>query len=360
MMRSSCFNVSALTLASLLCFLMQYPSSVDGDVIHNQYDNDNNTHHNHGRRRLEGGLAETYVGDSPTHSPTKLPVTKCVVLLKKTLFQVDKELEEVDCYDPDANAYHRLEAELEQKVKNDIKEGNAKSGATLMSMEDAGGSYETNGDGRRVLYASDVDSITYEDYVPQPYGRRLAVSTGDKEMLAIRVVANDATTTASLADISDNWYGTSGDTVNLKSQYSACSYGALECNPASKTTTNGPVVNNGVYQVTIGNSVTGVDRAVVEEAVVAAGNSDLGNMQSQFDHVMLCLPPGTLGDWIGYAYVNWYLSVYNDDWCNNVSIQMHGESCSFTTPSFLLYNNQYSHYIILLHHHLDCRNRAQS
>lgn len=334
MMRSSCFNVSALTLASLLCFLMQYPYTVDGHVRHNQYDN--STHHNHGHRRLEGGLTETYDSDSPTHSPTKLPVTKCVVLLKKTLFQDDKELEEVDCYDPDANAYHRLEAELEQKVMNDIKEGNVKSGATMMSMDDAGGSYETNGDGRRVLYASDVHSITYEDFVPQPYGRRLAVSTGTKAMLAIRVIAADATTSSSLAVIGDNWFGTSGDTVNLKSQYSACSYGALECNPASKTTSTGVAVTNGVHELTISNSVTGVDKGVVEDAVVAAGNSDLGNMRNQFDHVMLCLPPGTLGNWIGYAYVNHYLSVYNDDWCNNVSIQMHGESYSYATPSFLL------------------------
>jgi hypothetical protein len=337
MMRSSSFYVRALTLASLLCFLIQYPYTVDGYVRHNQYVNDNSTHHNHGHRRLEGGLTETYDSDSPTHSPTKLPVTKCVVLLKKTLFQDYKELEEVDCYDPDANAYHRLETELEQKVMNDIKEGNVKSGATLMSMDDAGGSYETNGDGRRVLYASDVHSITYEDYVPQhEHGRGLAVSTGTKAMLAIRVIAADATTSASLVTIGDNWFGTSGDTVNLKSQYSACSYGALECNPASKTTSTGVAVTNGVYEVSITNTVSGADRFVVENAVVAAGNADLGNMRDQFDHVMLCLPPGTSGDWIGYAYINHYLSVYNDEWCNYVSIQMHGESYSYATPSFLL------------------------
>ena len=68
----------------------------------------------------------------------------------------------------------------------------------------ADGTYETNGDGHRVLHVSDVDSITYEDFVPE-HGRRLA-STGTKEMLAIRVVADDASTSASKADISDSWY----------------------------------------------------------------------------------------------------------------------------------------------------------
>ena len=37
------------------------------------------------------------------------------------------------------------------------------------------------------------------------------------------VIAPDASTTSSESEISDAWFGTSGDTVNLKSQYEACS-----------------------------------------------------------------------------------------------------------------------------------------
>jgi hypothetical protein len=229
------------------------------------------------------------------------------------------DLSEVDCYDPETKEYHRLEASLEAKVKKDMKEGKAKSGSTIMNAD---GTYSTNGDGHRVLRVSDVDSITYEDYVPD-HGRRLAVTTGKKNMLAIRVVAADTSTTASEDEISDSWFGTYGDPVNLKSQYAACSYDALQCNAASKTTTSGVAVTNGVYEVTIGNTVSGAADSTIRDAVVAAGNSALGNMQSQFDHVMLCLPPGTSGGWIGYAYINWYLSVYNDNWCKYVSIQMH-------------------------------------
>ena len=43
---------------------------------------------------------------------------------------------------------------------------------------------------------------------------KLAVATG---------IAPDASTTSSESEISDAWFGTSGDTVNLKSQYEACS-----------------------------------------------------------------------------------------------------------------------------------------
>ena len=197
----------------------------------------------------------------------------------------------------------------------------------------ADGTYGINGDGHRVLHVSDVDSITYEDFVPD-HGRRLAVTTGTKNMLAIRVVAADTQTTATEEQISDSWFGTYGDPVNLKSQYAACSYGALQCNAASKTTSTGVAVTNGVYEVSITNTVSGADRFVVENAVVAAGNADLGNMRDQFDHVMLCLPPGTSGGWIAYAYINHYLSVYNDNWCTYVSGQMHGES--YYTPSSFL------------------------
>ena len=41
------------------------------------------------------------------------------------------------------------------------------------------------------------------------------------------------------------------------------------------------------------------------------------------DYVILCLPPGTLGGWIAYAYINSWLSVYNDNWCRYPSAQLH-------------------------------------
>ena len=36
-----------------------------------------------------------------------------------------------------------------------------------------------------------------------------------------------------------------------------------------------------------------------------------------------CIPPGTSGGWIAYAYINHWLSVYNDRWCEYPSGQMH-------------------------------------
>lgn len=145
--------------------------------------------------------------------------------------------------------------------------------------------------------------------------RRLA-TTGPKTMLAVRVVAADASTTSDEATIRDKWFGA----WSFKSQTAACSYDKLVVTPANIN--NG--VENGVVTVTIPNSVSGVADATIRNAVTAQLTADFGSSyKNDIDHVMLCLPPGTSGSWIAYAYINSWLSVYNNQWCNYVSGQMH-------------------------------------
>ena len=62
--------------------------------------------------------------------------------------------------------------------------------------------------------------------------------------------------------------------------------------------------------------------------MTAQAASDLGApLSSISDHVMLCVPPGTVNTnnpgWTAYAYVNSWLSVYNDIWCQYSSVQLH-------------------------------------
>ena len=147
--------------------------------------------------------------------------------------------------------------------------------------------------------------------------RRLKI--GSHSVLALRVVAADASTTSSEDVIRNEIFGTNGDVVNLKSQYAACSYNQTYFYP---TTDNR--VNNGVYTVYIsGTTVNGVDNSVVRNAVINQATADLGSLSSQFDYVMTCIPPGTNGGWIAYAYINHWHSVYNNNWCNYPSGQMH-------------------------------------
>lgn len=158
----------------------------------------------------------------------------------------------------------------------------------------------------------------------EPHERRRLAALGIKSVLAIRVTdGSDVTTGSSLSEISNFIFGTSGDTVNLKSQYDACSQGKLLFEPFNGLTTTNVPISDGVVNVTIPESVNGVSRYTAEDYVMDAAGVLLGNLPNQFDHVMLCIPPGTSGNWIAYAYINSWLSVYNDDWCNYVSGQMH-------------------------------------
>jgi hypothetical protein len=146
--------------------------------------------------------------------------------------------------------------------------------------------------------------------------------TGTKRVLVIRAIAADRSTTASESTLSDDIFGTFGDPVNLRSQYSQCSDGKLQFQPL---TTNSLVGSDGVYTVTLPSTfVAGASDGTIRDAMVSKATADLGaSLNTIADYVMLCLPPGTAGGWIAYAYINHWLSVYNDVWCQYPSGQLH-------------------------------------
>jgi Gametolysin peptidase M11 len=144
------------------------------------------------------------------------------------------------------------------------------------------------------------------------------LAIGDRTVLAVSVVANDASTTSSIEQIANFTFGTGGDPVNLVSQYSACSYNKLRFVPTTDSRTT-----NGVYKVAINMSVIGVGDIPVENAIISALTTQFGVLSSKFNHVMICFPPGTSGSWIAYGYYNHYLTLFNDQMCNFVSVQMH-------------------------------------
>eukprot|EP00816_Leptocylindrus_hargravesii_P009684 CAMPEP_0196803776 /NCGR_PEP_ID=MMETSP1362-20130617/3256_1 /TAXON_ID=163516 /ORGANISM="Leptocylindrus danicus, Strain CCMP1856" /LENGTH=651 /DNA_ID=CAMNT_0042175603 /DNA_START=64 /DNA_END=2019 /DNA_ORIENTATION=+ len=272
---------------------------------------------------IEGSNARNLranVNKTKTKIKNNRPQSKaCLLLLKETRFLDGTNLEEVDCFDSSNGLIAKIKGPngAQEDFIRRFKNGELKSGKSTLKKN---GAYFDE-DGNLVL--PNLDNLEIGESSENTDKRRLATVVGDKEMLAIRVVAPDASTTSSESEISDSWFGTSGDPVNLKSQYAACSYGQLRCEGASKTTSTGVTVSDGVYTVELSNTVSGVHRDIVRDWVLTEGDAILGSIKSQFDHVMLCLPPGTRGDWIAYAYINWYLSIYNDEWCNYVSGQMH-------------------------------------
>jgi len=126
-------------------------------------------------------------------------------------------------------------------------------------------------------------------------------SIKQRRVLAVRVRASDAETTPSAGVLSDKVFGTYGDTSNLRERFATCSYGETQMIPFNGRTRTGVSISNGVYSVTINRRVRGVDEGIIRDAVTEVLSRELGDLPSQFDHVMLCLPPQTSGDWIGYG-----------------------------------------------------------
>jgi hypothetical protein len=156
--------------------------------------------------------------------------------------------------------------------------------------------------------------------------RDLAVVAGDRTILVVRVIADDKSTTASEADLASYVFD---DSVNVATQYKACSHGKLNFKKASNRALTG---NNGGGDTGISNGVTTVrvrmstnrGDSAMRNAITSALNQNFGRSSPTqlADHVMYCLPAGTL-DGIAYAYLNSWNSVYSNENCRSVSIQMH-------------------------------------
>lgn len=132
--------------------------------------------------------------------------------------------------------------------------------------------------------------------------RNLAPQQVDaRKVLAVRIIANDSSTTSSVTQIGDEIFGNNGDVVNLRERFQACSYGELLMEPFSGTLSNGQSIAGGVVEISVNINVNGADDGVVVDSTVAALESVYGDLPSQFDHVMLCIPPGTAGGWIAYG-----------------------------------------------------------
>eukprot|EP00956_Cyclotella_meneghiniana_P033086 scaffold93091_cov70-Cyclotella_meneghiniana.AAC.2 len=166
---------------------------------------------------------------------------------------------------------------------------------------------------------------------------------GKKTLLAVRVVAaNNKTTGIDEYSLSDSIFGIDADMVNLASQFKDCSYGQLKFITAQyrsgKSRNSGKVdIVNGVVTVQVPSTRVSQGTAVMRNAISEELNAifDTTNPQELADYVIYCLPPGTFSTGtysnVGYAYYNSWLSVFNNEWCTSLSLQMHeiGHSLNF-------------------------------
>ena len=194
-------------------------------------------------------------------------------------------------------------------------------------MIPSGHAIEEDEDGlAAIVYPNTTNLVT----IPPPNRRRLLSvqdrRAGIKRVLVLRVHGADSRLSLTQNDLSERIFGigSGAPAVNVRSQYQACSFGKFRVVPAT-----GTGITNGVATVTIGD-VKGKNPFNLEnQAVTAAQNKlQIRDLEADFDHVLICLPPGTLyggtrAQWYAYGYLNYYRTVYNDKWGGYYSVPMH-------------------------------------
>jgi len=167
-----------------------------------------------------------------------------------------------------------------------------------------------------IVYPNATEIVT----IP-PTRRHLSLQDrrfGAKTLLVLRVDGADSRLSLSQDALSKRIFGigTDAPAVNVRSQFDACSFGKFRIVPAT-----GPGIIDGVASITIGN-VVNKDPFNLENQIIAVAQKKLAipDLEARFHHVMICLPPGTKyggvrEKWYAYGYLNWYRTVYNNEWC---------------------------------------------
>lgn len=153
--------------------------------------------------------------------------------------------------------------------------------------------------------------------------------TGNKPMLVVKVTdVNGLAPDETPAVISDDVFGTLGDSVTLKSQLYACSMGRLTVIAGDN---NSGRINQSVYDapgvvsVTIDVSLTANTPGVIRNAVTKAVQNKLGvTLPGPYKNVIYVLQKcyGECG-WAAYAILNGWNSVYVGDNYKFVGVTMH-------------------------------------
>lgn len=245
----------------------------------------------------------------------------CTLVLTETQFEGDLPEE------------HRWECEMDSDLNDEQLRGHyldlnlgLDEEATLQNMSHIQS-------GKTKLHASHAliekskailhDKTMIEQDTSREATRKLSV-TGRREVLVVRVEANDTSTSVSESELAKQTFGI-GDPNgnNLKKGYAQCSYNQLQIEPS-------PRAFNGIHTVTLNESVYGQSMLDVKNSVLDQLRIDFStlDLNSVFDHVMICLPHGTKSNsgstnWAASAAVNGYVSFFNDSWCTSFSAQMH-------------------------------------
>ena len=181
-----------------------------------------------------------------------------------------------------------------------------------------------NDDGILIPTSKEIFNIGTRPSNPSNF-RRLAEVEGDKPILVLKVTDSEGLKRHESAQtISDDIFGTFGDTVTLKSQMNGCSFGKVNVTAGLQDPhENAP----GVLEVTIKESLKVTRRTTIWRSAVKEAEAILGHrLPGPYQHVMIVLEGCYVQcGWAAYAYSNSWISVYQGNYYKYVGVQMHGE-----------------------------------
>ncbi|MCH9686479.1 MAG: hypothetical protein K0V04_33910 [Deltaproteobacteria bacterium] len=160
-----------------------------------------------------------------------------------------------------------------------------------------------------------IDESSYFRSDPDP------AMLGEASVLVVRIETPDATHPLSEAELSADVFGGPDDLINLKSQIDQCSHGKRTIEPAEV-----PGPHRGVMTVAVDLMAADHDSRELANAAAGLAKTQLGldeGVESTFDHVMYCVPPGSKTPFLAWAYSNHSRTVYNDHWCSVPVVQAH-------------------------------------
>ena len=123
--------------------------------------------------------------------------------------------------------------------------------------------------------------------------RKLAINTiGERSVLIFRIRVNGMSPSITAEEVSNAVFGTGDDTVNLSSQYLACSYNKLNFTYAVGAELDSFLVANGVIDITVANAATTYEaaNAAIAKAQSTVKNGGMGLRMSDYNHVLFQLP----------------------------------------------------------------------
>ena len=185
------------------------------------------------------------------------------------------------------------------------------------NTSDKGQPINTNTSEEYGLFDRNLQSVSFGSHV------------GNKPMLVVKVTdVNGLAPDETPAAISDDVFGTSGDTINLKSQMNDCSMGRVTIIPGDN---NSGKINQSVYSapgvisVTIGKSLVTSTRNDIRNAVTTAVQNKLGvSLPGPYKNVIYVLEKCyTDCGWAAYGFVNGWNTVYVNDNFKYVGVLMH-------------------------------------